>query len=282
MMKKGTAMRTLYVSDLDGTLLRSDETTSSFTNHVINNLVAQGMLFSYATARSYVTASKVTCGLNARIPVIVYNGAFVMDNETGEILLSNFFEDDVKDLLRDLLQHEVFPIVYAFVDGKEKFSYIDEKCTEGMRAYIDSRHGDHRDHPVECTEALFEGEIFYITCIDEKGKLEPLYEKYKSKYHAVFQRDIYTKTQWLEFMPRQASKSNAIRQLSKLLACDRVVVFGDGKNDVDMFRLADEGYAVHNAVDELKNAATAIIKSNDEDGVANWLLNHVSTNSEHF
>lgn len=39
-------MKTLYVSDLDGTLLRSNETTSEYTNHVINTLTAQGMLFS--------------------------------------------------------------------------------------------------------------------------------------------------------------------------------------------------------------------------------------------
>ena len=49
-------MKTLYVSDLDGTLLRSDERTSDYTNQVINRLTEQGMLFSYATARSLVTA----------------------------------------------------------------------------------------------------------------------------------------------------------------------------------------------------------------------------------
>ena len=43
-------MKTLYVSDLDGTLLRSDETTSEYTNSVINNLTDRGMIFSYATA----------------------------------------------------------------------------------------------------------------------------------------------------------------------------------------------------------------------------------------
>lgn len=43
-------MKTLYVSDLDGTLLRSDETTSEYTNNVINNLTDRGMIFSYATA----------------------------------------------------------------------------------------------------------------------------------------------------------------------------------------------------------------------------------------
>lgn len=43
-------MKTLYVSDLDGTLLRSDETTSEYTNSVINNLTDRGMIFPYATA----------------------------------------------------------------------------------------------------------------------------------------------------------------------------------------------------------------------------------------
>ena len=45
-----SGLKTLYVSDLDGTLLRSNETTSDYTNEVINRLTVQGMIFSYATA----------------------------------------------------------------------------------------------------------------------------------------------------------------------------------------------------------------------------------------
>ena len=56
-------MTTLYVSDLDGTLLNSNQTLSPFTIQTINQLVSDGMLFSYATARSYQTAKKVTQGL---------------------------------------------------------------------------------------------------------------------------------------------------------------------------------------------------------------------------
>lgn len=52
-------MKTLYVSDLDKTLLRSSQTTSEFTNSVINQLVSDGMIFSFASARSYVTMKKV-------------------------------------------------------------------------------------------------------------------------------------------------------------------------------------------------------------------------------
>lgn len=117
-----------------------------------------------------------------------------------------------------------------------------------------------------------EGNIFYITCIGVPEKLEPLYEKYRDSFHCVYQKDIYTKEQWLEIMPRAASKSNAVMQLKKQLGCDRLIVFGDGKNDIDMFEVADECYAVRNAHGELKKRATAIIESNDEDGVARWLM----------
>lgn len=39
-----------------------------------------------------------------------------------------------------------------------------------------------------------------------------------------------------------------------------------------MFHIADEGYAMKNAIDALKEIATAVIDSNENDGVAKWLL----------
>lgn len=264
-------MKTLYVSDLDGTLLGSDQKTSDFTNQTINRLVAEGMLFSYATARSYVTASRVTAGMSAEIPLIVYNGAMVVDNRDGSVLLHHFFDGDDRGLLEDLLEHGIYPIVYAFVGGKEKMSFLPKKATPGMEAFLDSRRGDVRLRPVESTEQLCHGELFYITCIDEEEKLVHFYEKYRTRYQCVFQTDIYTKCQWLEIMPKDATKAHAIRQLKEHFGCKRVVVFGDGRNDMDMFRMADEAYAVANAVPELKEIATGIIGGNDEDGVARWL-----------
>ena len=72
-------------------------------------------------------------------------------------------------------------------------------------------------------------------------------------------------------MPREASKANAILQLKEMFSCDKVIAFGDGKNDVDVFEIADESYAVSNAHEALKEKATGIIGSNNEDGVAKWL-----------
>lgn len=268
-------MSCLYVSDLDGTLLRSNEMTSEYTNRVINTLVGKGMIFSYATARSLITAKKVTKGIQAKIPLIVYNGAFVIDNETEEILISNYFDASVDSLLEELFCHEIYPIVYAYIEGQEKFSFVPDLCTKGMKAFLDSRKGDIRTNAVDSALELKRGSIFYITCIDEPEKLTPLYEKYKDSYHCVFQRDIYTNEQWLEIMPLEASKSNAIKQLQAMLQSDKLVVFGDGKNDIDMFQMADEAYAVENAHEELKQCATEVILSNDEDGVAKWLEKNI-------
>ena len=60
-----------------------------------------------------------------------------------------------------------------------------------------------------------------------------------------------------------------------LLGSDRIIAFGDGLNDLPMVEIADECYAVSNAVDELKAIATGIIESNNADGVAKWLSKHV-------
>ena len=267
-------MKTLYVSDLDGTLLRRNERTSDYTNSVINRLTEKGMLFSYATARSLVTAQKVTQGLTARIPLIVYNGAFVIDSFTENILIENYFGSAVSGLLDDLFANGIYPIVYAYIGGKEKLSFVPDLCTRGMKTFLDSRRGDIRTHTVTEVSALKQGKIFYITCIDEPEKLAPLYAKFRELYHCVYQEDIYSGEQWLEIMPKETSKSNAIRQLRALLGCERLVAFGDGRNDIDMFQLADEAYAVRNADEELKQYADAVIASNDEDGVAKWLEQH--------
>ena len=276
-LRNGEIMRILYVSDLDGTLLRSDAKTSAYTNQVINELTAKGMLFSYATARSHLTAAKVTAGLCAKIPIITYNGAVILQNDTYEIIARNTFSPEEKDeLLSELLAHGISPIVYAFIEGKEKFSYLRQKCNRATLDFLLTRENDSRDNPVESETQLGCGDVFYFTCIDEYEKLEPLYLRFREKYHCIFQRDIYGGEQWLEIIPKHVSKANAILQLKELLGIDYVVAFGDGKNDMEMFEIADEAYAVENAAEELKALATGIIDSNDSDGVAKWLQNRFS------
>ena len=73
-------------------------------------------------------------------------------------------------------------------------------------------------------------------------------------------------------MPQNTTKAQAALKLKEMLGCDRLVVFGDEINDIELFKIADEAVAVANAKPELRPFATTFTDSNENDGVAKFLL----------
>lgn len=267
--------KTLYVTDLDGTLLNTQDRISPLSIQIINDLVDKGMLFTYATARSLVSASIVTEGLSTKVPIIAYNGAFIIQPSTGEILSQEGFTDDERSRVKTVLESSrISPLVYSFINGIERVSWIPQYENDGIRRYLSKRKGDKRFRAVASVDSLFEGDVFYYTCIGEKDELQPVYDSFSSdsRYRCTFQQELYRPEYWCEIMPALASKANAISKLKNMWGCTHIISFGDAVNDIPMFEISDECYAVSNAVDELKALATGIIGSNEDDGVAKWLL----------
>lgn len=266
--------KTLYVTDLDGTLLNKRDQISQRSIKIINELVEQGMLFTYATARSLVSASVVTKGLSTKIPVIAYNGAFIIQPSTGEILSQERFSEEEMHVVKMVLDRcQISPLVYAFVKGVEKVTWMQDQENNGIRRYLSMRKGDRRLNPISDRHLLYQGDMFYFTCIGEKEELQPVYDTFvkDGRYRCTLQQELYRPEYWCEIMPARATKACAIRKLQKMWECKRIVSFGDAINDLPMFEISDEAYAVENAVEALKEAATGIIGSNEEDGVALWL-----------
>ena len=272
--------KTLYVTDLDGTLLNRQDRINPKSIEIINGLVRKGMLFTYATARSLVSASVVTEGLSMDFPVIIYNGAFIKHPSTGEILSEKSFMPEERQRIKDVLDEcDISPLVYSYVDEVERVSWIVSRENDGIKRYINNRKKtDPRFRPISSREELYQGEMFYYTCIGEQEELQPIYDVISkdARFRCTLQQELYRPEYWLEIMPAKATKAEAIKQLKKLWNCDRVVSFGDAINDIPMFEISDECYAVENAVDELKAMATGIIDSNENDGVAKWLQEHVA------
>lgn len=270
--------KTLYITDLDGTLLNRNNRVSQESLRILNDLMERGMLFTYATARSLVSASVVTEGLRTTLPVIVYNGAFILDPLTGKRLDSEGFQREEMEYAKEILnRYGGNPLVYAYVDEAERVSWLEGRENEGIRRYLDTRSGDRRLRPVRAGEELYQGEIFYFTCIGKKEELLPIYDVFEGdiRFRCTLQQELYRPEYWCEIMPARATKAHAIQKLKGLLGCGRVISFGDSVNDIPMFQASEEAYAVSNGVEELKGAATGIIGSNEEDGVARWLEEHV-------
>ena len=270
--------KTLYVTDLDGTLLNKQDRIHPESIRIINHLIEQGMAFTYATARSLSSASIVTQGLSTNIPVIVYNGAFMINPATREILSRESFCPEEMRRVTDILSRlDISPLVYSFVEGAEKVSWIISRENEGIRRYLDNRKGDRRLRPVTSTEELYQGDMFYFTCIGEQQDMKPVYDIFSkdARFRCTLQQELYRPEYWCEIMPAKATKADAIRKLKEIRGCSHVVSFGDAVNDIPMFEISDECYAVDNAVEELKAIADGVIESNEEDGVAKWLMQHV-------
>ena len=221
--------KTLYITDLDGTLLHHNERISAWSCKTLNQLIDAGMLLSYATARSIFSASIVTEGLFPKLPVIVNNGSFIMDVPAKKrIVVNQFTDSEAQDIYTTLRKYHIVPLVDAIIHEQEKFSYDEKAINPALAEFVAARENDDRNNPLTDTRVILQGTVFYFTCIGEEEKLRAAYTALRKIYNCIFQFDIYSHEPWLEIMPHTASKAHAILQLKEHYHCNRVVVFGDG------------------------------------------------------
>ena len=266
--------KTLYVSDLDGTLMHKDLKISDFSVRAINAMVEKGVAFTYATARSISSAGTITKDLKLNLPVITRNGAVLADNNTGKIIEKALFTEKEVEMLKEMLPElpkTGFVSCYFGDDMKKVFA--GSLHTAELQGYLDYYKDDPSVVTVSALSEMFLGNPGYVTIIGNKDETEPLYLRTReyNGWECLFQKDVYRDEYWLEIAPRNSTKAKSILKLKEEYGFDKLVVFGDSANDITMFKIADEAYAVSNAVDELKALATGIIGSNEEDAVAVYL-----------
>lgn len=268
---------TLYVSDLDGTFLRSDMTLSDYSVNTLNCLISGGVRFTYATARSYASASPLVKKIDLSCPAVTFTGVFIVDPKTGERLIKNVYSEESAVIASDYFKKEnIAPLVYSFINGEERISYLQTRL-EDVRAYVDMRRGDKRLRAVSELDALFDGEVFYFTIINPKNTdaLDKVFNA-ENGFARNIQLDTYDDYVWYEIYNKTASKANAVLEVKRLVGADKLVCFGDNLNDISMVKAADIGVAVDNACSELKAAADVIIDSNNSDGVVKFIEEHES------
>ena len=85
----------------------------------------------------------------------------------------------------------------------------------------------------------------------------------------------YKEEIWFSVVNNSSSKGSAIKELANYLCIPRkyTIAIGNDNNDISMIETANIGVAVENATNELKQKASVITKSNDEDGVLLFLKN---------
>lgn len=264
----------LYVSDLDGTLLNSDKVVSEYSKKLLNKLINKKMNFTVATARTPATVVDILKDININIPVVLMNGVLIYDIENKKYIdIKEIDKYSVNEILDIFEKNNKCPLVYGVKENKINVFYKELNCSAEKLFYEERKDSEHKDFiKVDNYKKYIDNlDIINIIAFGEYTIMNKIYNEIKniSNVEANFYEDIYERgTYFLEIYSKSASKANGIKQLKDYVKYDQLIVFGDNINDIPMFQIADKGYAMFNASNELKKISTEVIESNNEDAVA--------------
>lgn len=282
-------MKTLFISDLDGTLLNDQANLSDFTKIKLKELVDKGLLFTVATARTRATVKSMFSGVGLNLPWILMNGVLVYDPVTDKNISSyEITHDDAEHVLSIYKKYNKSPMLYMLHDNYLEIQY---KTLDNVYQsdYVNARKDLLEKRFKKCDTELelnINDKLIYIVSLDKEELLAPICKEIReeNRVNCAFYSDNYTECNFMECMNKEVSKGVAAKQLKNYLNVDKIIVFGDNLNDLPLFKIADECYAVSNACSELKAEATGIIDSNNNDGVIKFISDifERNNNQENF
>ena len=284
---------TLYICDLDGTLLRSDATLSDFAREGLNQLIDAGACLTVASARGTAGMRSLLAGVRFQLPVIELNGAFVSEMQSGRHVASSVLsEQDACGALEVVLSTEVDPIISTW-DGRRDRVHFGSRTNDSLSWYVEEkrRYRDPRLAPCDDLLAIARAEaVAQITTFTPDREAAALSDRLRGAISAEATVHAAGNLYWpgwteVTIQHRAAEKGAAVPAL--LEACEirdaEVVACGDHLNDLGLFAAATHSIAPANAHPTVLESATEIVGSNDEDGIVRHLLDrHARSNRHHL
>lgn len=279
-------MKTLYITDLDGTLLHDNAQVSEFTARTLTALSRRGALISVATARTPATVSHIMAKVHTTVPMVVMTGAAMWSPLSHTFSDLQLIERDRIDALqRVFAASAVTPFCYTLAADSTHLEVYHsaaelspaEQYFVDLRKKLSLKHFDlHSDAP---DSALNRVALFFAIGSEADIVAAAEAAKAATDCYVSYYKDIYFPDTWLlEIFAHGVSKAHGVERLRQLTGAERVVVFGDNLNDIAMMQCADVAVAVDNALPQTKAVANIIIGSNNSDAVARYILEDFDKN----
>jgi len=256
-------LKTLYISDLDGTLLGADQRLSEENADILRKAASSGAYFTFATARTAASALKIMENAGVNVPCILMNGVCIYDMLREEYVLCRYIPQSEAASTAMVLDRQDFGGFMYRIDGGKLSCYFTDLKNDAMAQFLDTRvkRYDKDFIRVDSLAQACDDKVVYFCVIASKERLEPL-RKTVSETPGLryeFYGDVYDTRYWyLEVFNGSASKSAGVEFLRREYGFGRVVAFGDNYNDLPLLRSADLSFAVENAVDDVKKTADRI------------------------
>lgn len=248
--------------DVDGTILRENETMSPGVPAAVARVRDAGHDVTIATGRSWAGTRRYLEELGLTPPFVVCsNGAVTMrrvDNEWERWHVETFDPKPVIGLLRARLPDALYMVELA--SGQRLYTRVihDWMLDDGRQVELDELAA----HPVCRIVVVSPGhdEEDFHRLVDEAGLNEVSY--------------AIGWTAWLDIAPRGVNKGTALERVRAELGTpgERVFVAGDGRNDIRMFEwalsLGGRAVAMGQSPDVVKAAAGEVTGEVADGGLA--------------
>ena len=258
--------KTVFVSDLDGTLLTSDKRISARDLEAIKRYKALGGRFVIASGRPLHTVVDFIDALGDDFPMILCNGGVIYDPALKKTLYEIDLPDSAAEIIRDIRENFVgiSPEIYTF----SKRYYFHMNTVEKWHQHILGIDFIKVEKPGDINEPwnkmLFADEVEVIDRLTE----------YVKKFSGEGVRFVRSFPKFLEVLPEGVSKGSALSKLKEICGLEGcfIAAAGDYDNDVEMLKASDYGFCPSNSEPCVKSAAGCVLKNTCDTGAVSEAL----------
>lgn len=265
-MTQGKSAISLIAVDLDGTLLTSRAVLASEGSRLLKAAARNGVHVVLATSRIIHSTRDLCRSLELTTPVICTSGAQIYDSIDGPAWKSSPFPKEIAQEVAILADAHGWGLSITIGD----VTYYRQRPGSALgpfapgRAVVATNVDAVTDNPIRILvndpAAAREILAFCRPRFSDRCLIEPYHNRDgEITSLGIFSIDV-NKGSGLDLVLRRL---NVIQS--------EVMVIGDDLNDLPMFARARVKIAMGNAQAELKEHATAVAPSNDDEGVA-WAL----------
>lgn len=256
--------------DIDGTLTNSNQEITQKTIETLNKAYNKGLKIVLCSGRTNTYVCKYLKELIGAKYAISSNGAEIYDFENKV----NIYEDKMNFLevkyLWEYCENNKLSIVINTIGERYANKYT---LRPDSKVFIDN------------IDFLEKENIFQVVIADNNYSnmkvLEEIIKDLKNTNVINYSHD-YLKNKdngnhWFDIVKTNVNKGNAIKYLLNKLNIDSkdAICFGDSINDIDMFNACGIKVAMGNALDDIKDIATYVTDTNDNEGIAKFFDKYI-------
>jgi Cof subfamily protein (haloacid dehalogenase superfamily) len=260
----------LFAVDLDGTLLDHHGQPHAADVEALRALQDRGIALSFATGRLYGGVVRAAEAVGLKGPVACADGSHIVDAVSGEEHFHHPFRGETLGRLRRVFHRHGLA---SFLLSRDQVIHDSKGLPFLKYLRIWTERFQHHDEAIT-EHPLWERDVTVLVSVGEEEQLRPLHQEVQEEggEHAQswafqvswpFRVEGYERLWGMVARAPGPSKGTAVEWLARHHGCtpEEVVVVGDWHNDLPMFQVAGRSFAMGQAPDTVKSAATDVLEA---------------------